>query len=391
MFSERVPRYRVYALIIGEILPHGEIFGCHIKKMSIEEQLSKGFKPIESTLTEEFTGEYKTYVTSLRYVDPLRIKSDYVVYCDFYDNEPLASLGASFRVFEDLCKYLFFTNKQDAFKKHGRIIGETYTYQVVKIYKLDSDASTELEVDYKINNGYWYLPNRPDANAWRVSGTDKFFQEASQFKGETFQKSLTYLYRSSVGHFNLFNLEKIALDHFKSVEVIINSLSKKKWFSDKLSDTANLINLTQEEQDRIKKLWRERSNGDVAHAKDFDLARWYPNQFPLPSGVDYSGLYPDSISETVLYKYYEYVKRLYKVEVNYDDSFSGEGELCSINMWTESNRFGFSVKKCNKQETMKKLRVAWMKEFSVKKEQLKVLGLGKNSLGENIYTVYIQP
>ncbi len=391
-YRQRKPRFRVYALIHGEVLPYTEINGATIQKMSFEEQEKRKFAPIETTIREgeaAITSEWTTYVTSLRYVDYLRIKSEHVCWSDFYDDNPLSAIGGAFRKFEDLSKVLFFTNDHDKFLTHSRHAGSTYVFQIMKVYELDENGE-EKEVEYELTNGYCFLPNRPDFNTWRNEESEVFLKEVLQFKDPIFQKSLAYFYRSSIGHFNQFNHEKIALDHFKSMEVIINSLSRKKKFLERLTETAVLIKLTQEEQDRIKKLWGERSNGDVAHAKTYDIARAYPNQFPLPQGVDYSGPFPDSVAETVLYKYYEYIKRMYNIEVEYDSFYSSiTGELYTINAGSECNRYGFSVNKCSKNETIKKLKAAWVKEFSVRTEKIEILELEKDTFGRDHYSLYV--
>jgi len=71
-------QYRIYALIHGPILPLGKISGCVVRKMSFEEQAERAFSPIQGVFSED-AGEYKTYVTSLPYVDLMEIKSERVV------------------------------------------------------------------------------------------------------------------------------------------------------------------------------------------------------------------------------------------------------------------------------------------------------------------------
>jgi hypothetical protein len=280
--------------------------------MSFEEQAKRKFSPIQGTFTDDMTREYKTYVTSLPHVEALKIKSEYVAINEIEESDPLAALGAGIRAFEELCRYLFLANVEDIQRKFESKIGHanTYLYQVVRIYEID-ERRGEKEVDYQIRNSHVFLPNRPDATEWRHADTNAFLKDILSFRDEIFERALAYLYRSSIGYFVLHSPEKIALDHFKSIEVIVNSLSRKKTFKKRLSDTAVLIGLTPEEVERISKLWSDRSKGDVAHSKEFGISDRYPNQFPIPSDTQYSGSYADSIAERVCIKYYEYRKSLY--------------------------------------------------------------------------------
>src|SRR3989344_4940085 len=266
--------YRVYALIHGETLFEGKIFECEIKKMNFEEQVKRGFTPIQSVFSEdEMTDNYKTYVTSLRYVDPLKIKSEYVIFYDIKENKPGDALGGAIRIIDRITRFLSLASLEDFKRKFGRNRGafEPYIYQINKIYILDKDGK-ESEVNYKLESGHMYLPNRPEQMQWRNTGTSKFLDEIYNFHDETFERALKYLYRSSIGHLVLDSKEKIALDHFKSIEIIINSLGKKRinkkrtTFNERLEDVTTRIGITPEEKKRIEDFWDDRSKyGDIAH------------------------------------------------------------------------------------------------------------------------------
>ena len=372
-------KYRVYALIHGQVLPEGEIAACRIEQMSFAEQDERGFSTIKAEFTDEMTRDYRTYVTLLPYVEPLKIKSEYVAIYDIEEREPLAALGGGIRAFEKLCQYLFLANAEDMNRKfEGRFgHGSTYVYQVVKVYKIDPEGN-ECEVNYQIRNGYVFLPNRPDATEWRHQGTSEFLSEALSFSDEIFKRSLSYLYKSSIGYFAYHSPEKIALDHFKSIEVIVNSLSTKDTFAKRLKDTAILISLSAEEEARISKLWEDRSNGDVAHSKEFGISDRYPNQFPLPSNTRYSGSMPDSIAELVCLKYYRYKKNVYSIEVSYDDDYPEEGYFSIVNWMWESNRLAFYTKKCSKKELKKRTVEKFSQEFKINKKELELKCVSKD-------------
>lgn len=301
--------YRIYALIIGQILFRGKVFDCEIKKMSFAEQKRRKFSPVQSVFSKNCDTEYdETYATCLPYIDPIRIKSKYVVICDINEDNSKSALGGAIRIIDKLCRFLSIVCVEDAKKKFNRKrFGlSPYLYQVNKIYLLDASGE-EINTDLKLESSLTYLPNRPESNKWRDKNTQKFLEDIFNFHDDVLERAIKYLYRSSIGHFILDSPEKIALDHFKSIEIIISSLSKKKVFKQRLEETANKINLTDEEKVEILKMWKDRSFGDVAHHSSYDQAERYPNQFPIPSNVQYPSGF-DSIPANVCLKYFAYKK-----------------------------------------------------------------------------------
>jgi len=312
-------KYRIYALIHGETLPEGKMFECEIKKISFEEQERRKFSPIQSVFSEgEDVDYYKTYVTSLRYIDPVRIKSEYVIICDIEENKPGDALGGAIKTIDRITRFLSLASLEDVKRKFGRNRGsyEPYVYQVNKIYLLDGNGK-ESDVDYKLESGHMYLPNRPEQTEWRDSGTNQFLDEIYNFHDETLERALKYLYRSSIGYLVLDSKEKIALDHFKSIEIIVDSLSNKDTFKKRLKEVGSKIGITPEEEKRIVDFHDERSKyGDVAHPSPFDEVERYPNQFPIPSNVRYSGGGFDSIAASIILKYFQYIKGIFIIEID---------------------------------------------------------------------------
>lgn len=381
-------KYRVYALIHGQVLPVGNLFNCDIKKMSFAEQKRREFSPIQSGFSEnEMTKYYKTYVTSLRYVDPVRIKSEYVIICDIEEDKPGDALGGAIKTIDRIARFLSLACLEDVKRKFGRNRGsfEPYVYQVNKIYLLDEDGN-ESEVEYKLESGHMYLPNRPEQTKWRDSGTGKFLEKIYNFHDETFERALKYLYRSSVGYFVLDSKEKIALDHFKSIEIIVNSLGKKRingkktTFKEKLEDTAVKIGITHDEKRRIKDFQDDRSKyGDIAHPSPFDEVERYPNQFPVPSNTRYSGGSFDSIAPSVLLKYYQYIKGVFIVDVDEptdrNDSSSKEGEFNQVYEIsflgpTHRNHLVFYSSEKNKQKLTQDLKNAFIKKLGLTEDSI---------------------
>lgn len=371
-------KYRIYALILGEVLPEGVFFNCQIKKMSPKEQQMRKFAPIQATFSKE-SRHYKTYVQCLNYFDPIKIKSRYVVVYDVEALNENSALGGAARSIDKLARYLSIANIEDENKKRGKDLGyiTPYIYQINKIYLLD-DGGKEVTLDYKLLSGFTYLPDRPELNNWRDKSTKDFLEELYNFHDEILERAIKYLYRSSIGHFLLDSNEKIALDHFKSIEIIIDSLSNKEKFREKLKEAGDKIGLSQDEKARINKLWEDRSKyGDVAHPSKFDEAERYPNQFPLPSNVRYSGSFLDPVAERVVFKYFKYKKRLYFIDIEEPFDEEHNNVISQVNPWWESNHLSFSTSENDKTKIKQIFKRELAKELNVSEKSIDVK-FGKN-------------
>lgn len=302
-------KHRIYALIIGETLIKGEFMNCEIQKMSFAEQLKRKFAPLQGVFSKSSVKNYETYATFLPYVDPLRIRSKYVISYNSYELKPSDALGDAISHIDKACRYLSIGQTQDIRASVAPDVASfsPYIYQIVKIYSLD-DKGNEVDARFKISNSWVRSLRRPERDNWRDKGTADFLKGIVEFRDQTLERSLKYLYRSSIGQMILDSPEKRALDHFKSIEIIINSLSSKREFTDRLAEAKTKLGLSDKEIERMTELWDERSNfGDIAHPSAIDQAERYPNQFPIPSNVHYTGLL-DSTAGRVMLKYYDYKK-----------------------------------------------------------------------------------
>lgn len=373
MYKDK-PNYKIYALIIGQIISEGNFFGCEIKKMSFAEQKRRKFFPVQIVFSKIRDAKYyKTYATSLSFVDPTKIKSKYVVVCDINEDEARAALGGAIRIIDRLCRFLSIVYVEDAKRKFGRErFGLLpYLYQVNKIYSINANGD-EIDVNLKLESSSIYLPNRPELKQWRDKNTQKFLEDIFNFHDDVLERAIKYLYRSSIGHFILDSPEKIALDHFKSIEIIIGSLSKKEDFKQRLEEAANKINLTDEEKVEILKMLKDRSFGDVAHHSSYDQAERYPNQFPIPSNVQYPSGF-DSIPANVCLKYFAYKKSLFSIDINepftYTDKSgnkqSTENSLGEVNVQWESNHLYFSTYERNKTLLKQKVKKAFAEVYKI--------------------------
>ena len=383
-------KYRTYALIHGETLPTGKIFNCEIKKMSFEEQKRRNFFPIQSVFSKgDDIDYYKTYVTSLRYVDPILIKSEYLITHDIEEDDPGGALGGSIKEIDRICRFLSLTCLEDVKRKFGRNRGsfEPYIYQINKIYLID-EKGKESDVNFKLESKRIYLPNRPEFTNWRDPNTIHFLDEIYNFHDEILERALKYLYRSSIGSFVLDSKEKIALDHFKSIEIIINSLSKKQTFKLRLKEACSKIKISPKEEKQIRDFWDERSSyGDVAHVSPFDQAERYPNQFPVPSNVQYSGGGFDSVAANIILKYFQYIKDIFTIDIeepsSHDGSDTKEGKFTlvySIGLWGtfHHNQLYFNTVEKNKNKLKDKLKKSFAEFYKIPKKSIVEITLEPN-------------
>lgn len=373
------PNYRIYALIIGEILKPGKIINCKIKKITLNQQKKRKFSPIQSIFSEDqLTDHYKTYASTLRYLDPIKIKSEYVIICDIYEWDMEAALGGAIRNFDKISRYLTLTYAQD-FKNYTKrnSILMPYLYQVNKISSLDENGN-ESDLKYSIESGNIYLPNRPELNSWRDKNTQSFFDDILSFHDDILERSIKYLYRSSIGHFVKDSPEKIILDHFKSMEVIIKSLVKNGRFKQKVDKIAKIINLTLDEKEKIKKLWDVRSKySDTAHPSERDETERYPNQFPVPSNASFLYPYNDFIAADVCIKYFLYKRKLFYIDIHYLQN-ELEDEFGEINPHCESNHLFFQTFLKNKSKLKEKIIENFSHTFNINKSDIANINISSN-------------
>ena len=368
--------FRIYALIHGQTLPLGKIAGCEIRQMDSSEQKRRGFSPIQYEFSENRDG-HTSYATSLPFVDPMKLCSNYVVAFDIEEHDAQSALGGAVRAFDNLCSRLFLAGVRDYKSTIDRYIGATYLYQISKVYQLDENGN-EQDAPLVLQSGHIFLPNRPDRNEWQDEETAKFLDKILDFKDPVFSKALKYLYSSSVGHYRLASFEKIALDHFKSIELIVNTCSKKNTFKQRVDEAAEFLELTADEIAEIKKYWDARSNGDIAHSHHRDPVAFYPNQFPLPTGgIGYPWAHLDRLSRVVLLKYYDVRRRYFHIDVHepYGDD-SSPPTLGAMNEHSECNHLFFETNTKHKKDVLKELKSEFCKSFQVDEKDLETEILG---------------
>ncbi len=361
-------KYRIYALIHGQTLPLGKVKGCEIINMQVKEQERRGFAPIKYDFSEV---EYETYATNIPFMDPLKLRTNYVIVSDIEEPNPKGALGGAMKRFDYVCGVLFLANTQDMKLMHGRYIGEPYLYQVNKIYQLGDDGE-EIELDLNLKSGHVFLPNRPDRTIWQSEETDKLFKELLGFKDPVFRKASKYLYSSSVGVYRLESAEKIALDHFKSIELIVDCLSTKKDFKDRVDEAGQMLQLEVEEIEETKKCWDLRSQGDIAHSTHHDRSSVYPNQFPIPTGVEYPYAFLSKTAKVVLLKYFELRRRYFYVDIEEVRDPADHLTLGAENTHSECNHLFFQTSTKEKKAILRELRKKFSTDFKIDENDLEV-------------------
>lgn len=371
MREELKPKFRIYALVLGAIIPEGRFLNCDIAKMELNEQAKRNFKPIQGTFSEEDFKEHQFYATHLPYVDPMMIKSEYVVVYDSYEYKPLDGLGDAIRNIDKVCRYLSIGMTQDIRTSVNEDVASfsPYFYQVVKIYELKNGKEIEIELNLN-NRSIYYFQQRGKINDWKNNSTKEYLDEMVEFHDTVLERALKYLYRSSIGLLILDNPEKRALDHFKSMEIIINSLSTKREFKDRLDEAKLKLDLSDQDKERILKNWDDRSTfGDIAHPSEFDQVERYPNQFPIPSNVQYSGFLESTAGRLIL-KYYDYKKKEYLVTIERDVPKSMEGNWATVNPGMESNHFMIFTNENDKNKLKNMIWKSLADELNITEEKI---------------------
>lgn len=362
-------RYRVYALIHGQTLSVGKIDDCEIRRMDFEEQSRRNFSPIKYDFPPK--EGYETYVTSIPFVDPVRMYSKHVIVHDIEESNHKGALGGAIKKFDRVCASLFISGVRDVHLEHNLYSGEPYLYQINKVY-LINDKNQECEIDLDLKSDHIYLPNRPERDEWLNNDTGDFLNKICDFKDPIFRKASKYLYSSALGHYKLNSYEKIALDHFKSVELIVNCLSNKKSFKDRANEAGLQLGLTEDEIKRIKRYWDDRSNGDIAHSTHHDTTAFYPNQFPEPKGMEYNWSFADSLARKILLKYFDLRNRFFIIDIEEPYDQSRNLSFGVIEGENECNHLFFQTNTKQKQVLLNEVKTRLIGVFGLDKKDFEI-------------------
>lgn len=322
-------KYRVYAKIIGPILPKASTNydDCVISPMSLSEQEQREFKPIETDSPDRLDDEYySSYVTHRRVVDPRIIKSGYVIFTDVEASRPTEALGKAILRFEKNTGAFSIASAVNYSSKHRVKSRYTnYEYQLVKIYHFVDGKESEITEPISVGGMVSHIKLPSETN---ISDSDSaLLERILKSKDEIFWKALGYLQSGAKGFHNNTPSDKMTLDFMKSIELIIN-LWNGRSFSTRLKRCSKEINIDEVDQREIKKLWALRSNGDVAHARQ-GRRDMYP-QFPMPTSIDGPYIDSSSLAGRVLTNYFLFRDAILSIHIS-DKKHYGEDELIDVN------------------------------------------------------------
>lgn len=317
-------KYRVYAKIIGYILPGSDevhLYGCVIKRMSLKEQKSRKFRVIEADIKDPGDPKYyKSYITKKSYSDPRFIKTQYVIYCDAEVSDENQALGVAVKLFDKVCSSLALTASSYFNRKHNRKDYHSYEYQLCRVYKLDEQGKESPVNDLRINGGGWSMICAPRVTDFKELDFTLLARLLSN-QDDVFNKASKYLLQAEQDLHRNVPPQMLTINLFKCIELIVYTFKGKR-FNDKLKQAALELNLSEEDIKDIKKLKEARDNGDVAHPKSRSRTDFYPPQFPIPQDVDFPNFWYSGLTSKVLFNYFLYIDSLVTVKISsneYDD------------------------------------------------------------------------
>lgn len=356
------PKYRVYAKIIGYILPKSPegLGDCFIVDMTEEEQNRRSFATLSVKNPESIVEmDYKSFLIPVRNTDSRIIKSSNVVYTDISHNSLGSVLGIAISRFDKLVVTLSLSASNWFEKKHNRFLFQPYDYQICKVYEIVDDIEKEIDENRIFFGGSVEQINLPTSN---------IFDADDQALMDKMVKSDLHVVNKSMGYFlgarrllhQGFSLDKVTLDLAKSVETLTNIFTGKSFYK-RLDAMAKAIGLPDSVKADIKKLWKKRSEEDVAHASLFDRRQSLPPQFPTPSRTDLQMNAFEIVSQAIL-KFFLFLHGIVEVRIRRKAEFGSMNEIVQIN---QSDLFVFNSGEKNRMKltkiTKKKLAEAFKK------------------------------
>ncbi len=335
--------------------------------MSISEQKKRKFKPLNiepaSLSPDSF---YKSYIAFGVATDTRIFKTSYVIYTDienYPDRDAGGLVGIAIRRFDAVVGALSLTASDWFSKNYSR--DPQYKgcdYQISKIYKLENEQENPIE--YTIVRGGGSQINLPDAKANFSKLDSVLLDKILKMRDDTFKKSLKYLLNGERAMYLGLPFEKIILDFMKSIEVIVKSFAskKRKTFKQQLKECAKKIGLTEKEKQQIIQLWKDRSNGDVAHAKKVSRSEYLPPQYPVPSDVEGVISFKSDLAVAILLKYFKYKDGEIKVIID-NERYHQEGDFVDVNM---GSYFTYKPRQAEKNNITKVLKQQISQNLKVK-------------------------
>jgi len=393
--------YKVYAKILGYVLPSQPlgIAECKIEKMSYREQRRRGFKPLKGWTLKRQKGNYLTFPMG---ADFRIMKSNFIVSTILKCNSPNEAIGLAEAKFDKLIGSLMLYMYYWWTKEHPRtkIRFSNYDYQICKIYSIVNNREIEVK------------DLRPVSTSATMCHYPAFKNLSGDFKSlllnfmhcrnEIFQKSFEYFINGTTGFNSQLAEEKIFLDLFKSIELIILSFRRKKTkgFKVKLIYASKRLNLSDADQKKIIKFYEIRNKGDFAHARK--SRSWLPPQYPKPgsnAALSYGSFYLDNLrdmAQKIIIKYFEYIHGRHKIiirspEHNDEDNIliSVLGSVNAISPWHfewGTDYLEFRTRERNKYKLIWVLKKKLAEHFNVPIQQIKIMESKDNQVFIKVLT-----
>ncbi len=324
-------KYRIYAKIIGYILPKEKlkIGDCFIVTMTQEEQKNRHFSPLAVKNPESIvTTDYKSFLIPVRTSDSRIIKSQIVTYTDISYPDLGGVLGVAIGRFDRLVVSLSLSASSLFERKHNRYLFKPYDYQICKIYQIVNDKEKEVDEDKIFFGGSVSQINLPIENNFDEEGKD-LINRIYKTDIYTVSKSLEYFLEARRLFHQGFLLDKVILDLAKSVEVL-TKIFTGRYFPNRLESMSKTIGLSNEIKKDILKLWKKRNKEDVAHADLFDQRGYLPPQFPIPSRTNFQSDAFDIVSQTIL-KFFIFFHGIVQVKVRRKAEFGKMNNIVRVN------------------------------------------------------------
>lgn len=322
-------KFRVYARILGYVLPESEtiIGDCTIRHMSLAEQKRRGFMAYQGRLIIE--DSLPSFLTFPRGIDSRVFKTNYVIYTDIeYNAGSNAAVGIANDRFELAVGSLTLVGTVWSKNKYNRWLSSiTYDYQICRVYELVNDQEKPIEMEH-LPSGVWMCSYPAFKDFAEFDGSILDF--ITQTKNPVFLKALRYLTTSERGINFQYPAEKIFLDYFKCIEIIIEhvgSLRKNvpRIFRKRLIRATKKLFLEPHEVELIKKYYTLRNRGDFAHASENARSIQFMPQFPRPSDSElfnYDEL--RMLARRILLRFYNYINKRYRIQINPPRSYSDD-------------------------------------------------------------------
>lgn len=326
-------KYRIYATILGYVLPEEEtiINYCVIKKMSLEEQRKRKFAPLRNNRKEAFNNiYYKSYITYPSNSDFREVKTKYIICTDIeeykgeknkpkdtggYHGEVNSALGIAIRRFDRVIGLLCLCSSDLLFREVNRYLSTKYDYQICKIYEIKDGKEVTAEKPFM--GGWGGMINFPGSRNSFEGINFAMLNRMLNSKNIVFIKSLRYLLSAVKGFHRNLPMEKIFIDYVKCIELIIKSF-KGKGFAKQLDKASKILELSSEYKKEIKAIWNSRCSGDFAHANKSLISLYLPPQFPEPSDSEFRGVDLFEMCSMLILKYFKYIDNEFEIILNDD-------------------------------------------------------------------------